>query len=158
MINNMNPAGSGGQLGKTAAVRRNARLDGADHGGYEVPSDSFTQGENLAKGPSMANLASAVLDAKGIKSKEYKYTIRDQESAPDGSHYVAYYDWQKSKGNYITALDPEGNVKWEITAGEDGVRGLIPGKDGFLYVQTGKGVMGVNPDGSESFRLPPTGT
>ena len=154
MINNLNPLGASSQTNNSVLSKGAGVLNKLQTKDGVLPSDSYAVGEPPEGGASMANLASAVLDAKGIKSKEFKYSIKDVKSAPDGSHYVAYSDWSKPKGNYITSLDPDGKVKWEITAGPDGLRSIAPGKNGFLFVETGKGIMGVNSDGSESFRLP----
>lgn len=101
---------------------------------------------------SLTGIAGKVLNSQGLQKQDYNYRVRSQTQSADGTTYIAYADYSKAEGNYISSIAPDGTVNWEVCAGQDGLQSIENGPDGTLYAKTGKTLMGYNPDGSIRFR------
>lgn len=101
---------------------------------------------------SLTGIAGKVLNSQGLQKQDYNYRVKSQAQSPDGTTYIAYADYSKAEGNYISSIAPDGTVNWEVCAGQDGLQSIKTGPDGTLYADTGKTLMGYNPDGSIRFR------
>ena len=118
--------------------------------------DAFVSTANDATvDKSMKNLtgiAGKVLNSRGLQKQDYNYRVKSQTQSSDGTTYIAYADYSKAEGNYISSIAPDGTVNWEVCAGQDGLQSLQTGPDGLLFARTDKTLMGYNPDGSIRFR------
>ncbi|MCE1246957.1 MAG: hypothetical protein LWY06_09950 [Firmicutes bacterium] len=99
----------------------------------------------------LTGMADKVFNSKNLDKSNFKYHIQDQTSGPDGTLFVAYSDYNSKEGNYISAIGTDGKVKWEVSAGENGLECIKAGNDGVLYAKTQTGLVAFNPDGKHKF-------
>ncbi|MCD4782262.1 MAG: hypothetical protein K8T10_00375 [Candidatus Eremiobacteraeota bacterium] len=124
--------------------------------GIQNQEDSFSPGivdkEKLARPVSLAGIAGRVLKGKGLEKSKYHFKIKAQSMAKDGTTYIAYQDYNKKEGNYISSLAPDGAVNWEQSLGMDAIESMKTGADGTLYTVADKILTALHPDGSIKYR------
>ncbi len=155
MINNINPLGQGSNViskGDGTVVKQEKTSQGG-----EIPSDSFSRGHDISGDSSVGAVSVTAVSTRETAGEKSSFLLKGQKSTPDGTLYTAYEDKSNPQANYIASHGPDGELSWKAPIGADGVRGLVPGKEGFLYVATEKGVIGINSQGQEQFRVPVKG-
>ncbi len=136
--------------GRTEKATTNEAVKSIDTKDAFVSTANNLQPEKSIK--SLTGIAGKVLNSQGLQKQDYNYRVRSQTQSSDGTTYIAYADYSKKEGNYISSIAPDGTVNWEVCAGQDGLENIQTGPDGTLYAKTGKTLMGYNPDGSIRFR------
>ena len=155
---NLNKVGASSAINNGFSVsktrNKSAELSAKNAPGKDT-GDNFKPSDKTSPEKSMKNLsgiAGRVLNAKGLEKSKYHYRVKSQAHSSDGNTYIAYTDYSKSEGNYISSVSPDGKIQWEITTGPDGLNSIHTGPDGTLFARTDKTLMGYNPDGSIRFR------
>jgi hypothetical protein len=97
------------------------------------------------------NINSLLFSVEGIRKSRYDFKLKGHVQAPDGTLYTAYSDSNKDKGNYISASSPDGNIKWEVHVGEDGLMDIATDQNGTIYARTKNHLVALEPDGSKKF-------
>lgn len=144
-------------IGQKQPINKNIQPKKAVKSGPAQPiqqkEDSFTVTNNEHfKAVTLNSASLEVFNTKGLEKNKYNFSVKSTVHAPDGSLYVAYADYSNKKGNYISAVGPDGKVKWEASAGEEGIRSLKAGPDGAAYVRTNDSLISFNPDGKVRFK------
>jgi hypothetical protein len=120
----------------------------------DVPAqDSFSHtAEEKPGNLSQSKINSILFSVEGIQKSKYDFKFKGHAQSPDGTLYSAYSDIYQEKGNYVSAVSPGGDVKWEANVGEDGLLDISAGSDGTLYAHTKNKLVAFEPGGNRKFQ------
>lgn len=148
-------------LGFHSPVSNKARLLKAEESGItgstEEKSDVYRQTElENSPTPAISDIARIITNEKiSLDKNKYNYWVQSCAKGPDGTTYIAYQDPQNAEGNYLSAVSPDGVVKWETTPGKSRIESISADLGGIIYVLTNDTFVAYNADGSEKFRHKP---
>jgi hypothetical protein len=116
-------------------------------------SDSFQSvSQDKISGKLLTDLVSKVNNIEGLQKSKYHYELAGVDQSPEGTIYSAYTDFSHGEGNYISALSPDGTIKWETRAADDPIIGITTAKDGSVYTRTVNHIIAFDPDGQQKFK------